>query len=96
MTRYHYPDDVDDREGVTPTPCPYCGANLDAATAADLGPSRPVAGDLTVCAYCAGFLVYAASGAVRLPTDVELVELANVPELARARSMVLAIIAARS
>jgi predicted amidophosphoribosyltransferase len=50
-----------------PTPCPCCGAKLDAATGGRLAP-RP--GDVTICAYCAAPLVFT-EGGLRAPTDAE-------------------------
>ncbi len=39
--------------------CPHCGEILDAATAAEGKHEIPNPGDVSVCIYCAGLLVYA-------------------------------------
>lgn len=37
----------------TPSPCPVCGKNLDAATSIEKEEAVPGPGDLSICLYCA-------------------------------------------
>ena len=87
--------EFDDRTGVVPASCPYCGEELNAATDTD-GDARPSEGDVSLCAYCAGLLVFDAEGKLRLPTDAELVELRRDPAVVWARQNLLAWIHQRS
>jgi hypothetical protein len=61
-------------------PCPYCGAKLDAVTGVT-GVDRPQPGDPSICAYCAGLLVFALDGTVREPDEHELAVLINHQQL---------------
>lgn len=68
--------------------CPFCKAKLDAATMVpDQGPEvGPAPGDVTVCAYCQGVLMFDGDPlAIRIPTLAELKEVATLPELQRAQ-----------
>lgn len=54
---------------VPPAPCPYCGKVLDGASNSKA--EKPVPGDLSVCAYCAGLCQFtSALGLERLPDAV--------------------------
>lgn len=55
-------------------PCPYCGHQLDAWTGIT-GDATPEAGDASICAYCAGLLVFADDLTPREPTETELAAL---------------------
>lgn len=70
-------------------PCPYCGARLDACTGIS-GTSRPQPGDPSICAYCAGLLVFALDGTVREPDELELAVLLNHQQLMLAQRAVRA------
>lgn len=56
-----------------PHRCPYCGARHDAAMfARGEQDAPPVAGDVSVCAMCAGIGIFTGVGnEVRLPTSEE-------------------------
>lgn len=59
-----------DLRGGRDTKCPWCGAELEAATG-ERG-SEPTRGDLSVCAYCQKYLVFQDEGPVyRKLTDEE-------------------------
>jgi hypothetical protein len=53
-----------------PTPCPHCGTNLDAhaCTTSDES-TKPQPDDISVCAYCASFLIYNDDLSLRIFTD---------------------------
>lgn len=76
--------------------CPACGTLLDAAMSAALDDARPTPGDVTVCAYCASLLVFGDGLHPRFPTDAELTEVALLPEVQHARSVVLEVIRRRT
>jgi len=55
--------------------CPNCGKDIDSATGMDKGvPPNP--GDLSVCLYCASFLVFNDDLSVRMITLEEVGDLA--------------------
>lgn len=66
-------------------PCPFCKAELDAASWADDGaPAAPVAGDVSVCAYCQCLLIFDGDPLrVRAPTVAELGDLVAIPAVQR-------------
>ena len=43
---------------VVPISCPYCGATLDDATQMGAEQAQPSEGDITVCLYCTGVMLY--------------------------------------
>ena len=49
--------------------CPYCKADNPMATKLDDKDAIPIPGDVGVCFYCAGLLVYAEQGKVKPMTD---------------------------
>jgi hypothetical protein len=50
--------------------CPYCHGDLGCARPLD-GMPVPKAGDMSVCFYCGGFLIFTAPYVVRAMTDEE-------------------------
>jgi hypothetical protein len=72
--------------------CAYCHHLLDGAlnVGGTTRPPRP--GDVMFCVACAGLLIYADDGGVRLPTDNELLEVQRDPNVERARARAMAII----
>ncbi len=54
--------------------CPYCGATLDAVTGIT-GVDLPAPGDPSLCAYCAGLLVFDLQRRPREPDEAELAAL---------------------
>ena len=74
--------------------CPKCGALIDACTDA-YGDAVPVAGDFTVCIYCAQILRFADDMEIYMPTADELkvchdLSPEDVHDLFRAQNAVLA------
>lgn len=69
-------------------PCPYCGHILDAAGSLEVeAPRRPEAGDITLCLDCGEWLTFVDDrGAVRKPTDAELISIGLDPLCGRARA----------
>ena len=55
---------------VPPSPCPYCGRTMDAATCVN-GDRGPGPGDYSVCLYCRETLVYKNDLTTRKITDQE-------------------------
>ncbi len=78
----------DPQDGVMSCGCPWCGALLDAATAADGDDYRPSLGDASVCLYCARVSVFTEDSDLRRPTDTERAELASDEQLFRTISAV--------
>jgi hypothetical protein len=66
----------------TKQPCPHCGKELDASTG-EKG-HAPGIGDLSICAYCCGFLRYGQALALLPLSDADLDALG--PEYAEAVS----------
>ena len=61
------------------TTCPHCDELLDAVTPVT-GLAVPSAGDFSVCAYCAGVLIFADDqGTLRTPTSLEAHEALRDP-----------------
>lgn len=54
--------------------CPHCGHTMDADTHAH-GDARPAPGDVSVCLYCTGFLVFNHDMTRRAMTDEDQAEL---------------------
>lgn len=54
--------------------CPRCGHNVNGATSLTSQSGAPVAGDVTVCAYCAGVNVYTDRLEIRPATKEDLAE----------------------
>lgn len=76
-------------------PCPYCGHGLDGYTGIT-GDATPEPGDASLCVYCAGLLVFAEDLTPREPTEAELPELLESPELMTAQRAARKLIARRS
>lgn len=53
------------------TPCPTCGAMLNASTNAELQETGPVPGDATLCLYCATLLLFDDDLTLRVLTTEE-------------------------
>ena len=68
---------------IQPSNCPVCLKQFDAATS-PFGDSAPTPGDLTVCIYCASFLIFEQDLRLRLMTEQEIGEL---PDEARIQIM---------
>jgi len=51
--------------------CPVCEKDLDATTSIDHD-SKPTTGDITVCLYCASFLMFNNNLTLRLITEQEM------------------------
>ncbi len=51
--------------------CPYCNAKLEFATNLDDKATTPAPGDVGICFYCAGLLMYITQGGVRQLNDNE-------------------------
>lgn len=67
--------------------CLDCGYIVDAAASVSLPHIPPREGDVTICFRCQHIMVYADSnGALRHPTDKEMVEMAGDPELVHAQN----------
>lgn len=65
--------------------CPYCGHELDAATAVTEEGAAPSPGDFSVCAYCGLVLVFRADLKVRWATAVEAAEMRRLLDEHRER-----------
>jgi hypothetical protein len=56
--------------------CPFCRAELDAVTAAEVNPlDLPEPGSVTVCLYCGAVLIIGNDLKPRKPTDAELADI---------------------
>lgn len=71
--------------------CPHCSATLSGhmAVSAD---ARPKPGDVSICAYCAEINQYDDTGQLVIPSPELLLELSALPDVARARQIVLQVI----
>lgn len=76
--------------------CPACGMLIDGAMSVALDGASPKPGDATICSHCASLLVFGDDRHPRFPSDAELTEVALLPEVQRARSVVLAVIRRRA
>ena len=67
---------------MNPTPCPFCGKPLDAASPTEGSNDRqPSDGDLSMCIYCGEWIVFNADLTFRKPNDEEYEEVARDPQL---------------
>lgn len=85
------PNPTLDHEGkpLPPCPCPHCGTEVDAATAAGAIGARPSPGDLTVCAYCGGLSEYLQNMTLAPTSLGEVEDLETRQALRRAQAAVL-------
>jgi hypothetical protein len=71
--------------------CPYCSKETDAdAPAPGTDDVAPEPGDVSVCFYCGGIILYVEGGGLRKPTDEERTELLDDPGVVEAVASVLA------
>jgi len=69
------------------TPCPKCGAKLDASGSFETA-ERPTAGDVSLCAYCGVVLIFADDLTQRPATLAEIEDIEkNSPEFTRVQVM---------
>lgn len=68
--------------------CPYCDSKIDGASD-PLGDAEPKPGDITICIYCAGLMVFDQLLIPRFPTDEEVIEARKHPEVAVVRAAVM-------
>jgi hypothetical protein len=68
--------------------CPKCHAKVDAVTAIDGEQRMPEPGDVGVCSICGSLMIYDAGDVIRSPTDAEMRELADEPDILAAQAAV--------
>jgi len=78
---------MDERDGILPQECPYCGYHIDAATCVSDSHARPIAGDLTLCMRCAGLLEFNNAGRI-VPKNERDIEPEQLREIQRVQSVI--------
>ena len=58
--------------------CPTCGCVLDAASAADLSPTMPEAGDISICIQCGEILQFDKHMKLNKISEAELNRIASI------------------